>query len=85
MCRKRLSSPCCRSELIGSAWVAIVPGQKCIKKSVVELIQFYPAFTSHIFSYNVFKKVGKNGEKRRKKVLGFAKFGIDRCGDRCGR
>ena len=33
MCRKRLSSPRCRSELIDSAWVVIVPGQKCIKKS----------------------------------------------------
>ena len=32
MCRKRLSSPRCRSELIESAWVIIVPGQKCIKK-----------------------------------------------------
>ena len=31
MCRKRLSSPRCRSELIDSAWVVIVPGQKCIK------------------------------------------------------
>ena len=30
--RKRLSSPRCRSELIDSAWVVIVPGQKCIKK-----------------------------------------------------
>ena len=30
MCRKRLSSPRCRSELIDSAWVVIVPGQKCI-------------------------------------------------------
>ena len=33
MCRKRLSSPRCRSELIDCAWVVIVPGQKCIKKS----------------------------------------------------
>ena len=32
MCRKRLSSPRCRSELIVSAWVVIVPGQKCKKK-----------------------------------------------------
>ena len=31
MCRKRLSSPRCRSELIDSVWVVIVPGQKCIK------------------------------------------------------
>ena len=30
MCRKRLSSPRCRSELIESAWVVIVPGQKCM-------------------------------------------------------
>ena len=28
VCRKRLSSPRCRSELIDSAWVFIVPGQK---------------------------------------------------------
>ena len=34
MCRKHLSSPRCRSELIDSAWVVIVPGQKCIKKNV---------------------------------------------------
>ena len=33
MCRKRLSSPRCRPELIDSAWVIIVPGQKCIKKN----------------------------------------------------
>ena len=32
VCRKRLSSPRCRSELIDFAWVVIVPGQKCIKK-----------------------------------------------------
>ena len=32
MCRKRLSSPRCRSELIDSAWVVIVPGQKCMSK-----------------------------------------------------
>ena len=31
MCRKCLSSPRCRSELIDSAWVVIVPGEKCIK------------------------------------------------------
>ena len=33
MCRKGLSCPRCRSELIDSAWVVIVPGQKCIKKN----------------------------------------------------
>ena len=34
MCRKRLSSPRCRSELIDSARVVIVPGQKkCIKNT----------------------------------------------------
>ena len=32
VCSKRLSSPSCRSELIESAWVVIVPGQKCIQK-----------------------------------------------------
>ena len=32
VCRKRLSSPRCRSELIDSAWVVIVPGQKKEKK-----------------------------------------------------
>ena len=31
VCRKRLFRPRCRSELIDSAWVVIVPGQKCIK------------------------------------------------------
>ena len=35
VCRKRLSSPSCRSELIDSAWVVIFPGQKCIKKAAV--------------------------------------------------
>ena len=34
MCRKRLSSPRCRSELIDSVWVVIVPGQKCIKEKL---------------------------------------------------
>ena len=34
MCRNRLSSPRCRSELIDSAWVVTVPGQKCIKKKL---------------------------------------------------
>ena len=33
VCRKRLSSPR-RSGLIDSAWVVIIPGQKCIKKLV---------------------------------------------------
>ena len=32
MCRKHLSSPRCRSKLIDSAWVVLVPGQKYIKK-----------------------------------------------------
>ena len=32
VCRKRLSSPRCRSELIDSAWVVIVAGQEIIKK-----------------------------------------------------
>ena len=32
VCRKGLPSPRCISELIDSAWVVIVPGQKCIKK-----------------------------------------------------
>ena len=35
MWRKRLSGPRCRSELIDSAWVVIVPGQKCIKNYIV--------------------------------------------------
>ena len=38
MCRNRLSSPRSRSELIDSAWVVIVPGQKCFKKMVVVCI-----------------------------------------------
>ena len=33
MSRKRLSSPRCRSELIDSAWVVIVPGQNALKKT----------------------------------------------------
>ena len=37
VCRKRLSSPRCRSELIDSSWVDIVPGQKCIKKKINNL------------------------------------------------
>ena len=32
VCRERLSSPRCRSELIDSAWVVIVPGQKMHEK-----------------------------------------------------
>ena len=31
VCRKRLSCPRCRSELIESVLVVMVPGQKCIK------------------------------------------------------
>ena len=34
VCRKRLSSQRCKSELIDSAWVVIVPGQKCINKYI---------------------------------------------------
>ena len=33
MCCNRLSSPCCRSELIDSAWVVILPGQKMHTKN----------------------------------------------------
>ena len=40
MCRKRLSTPRCRSELIDSAWVVIVPGQKCIGKNSSVLPNF---------------------------------------------
>ena len=32
LCRKRLPSPRCRSELIDSAWVVIVPGPKNASK-----------------------------------------------------
>ena len=32
VCRKCLSSPSCRSELIDSTWVVIFPGYKCINK-----------------------------------------------------
>ena len=32
VCRKCLSSPSCRSELIDTTWVVIIPGQKCINK-----------------------------------------------------
>ena len=41
MCRKRLSSPRSRSELIDSAWVVIVPGQKCIKKVMKDVPDYY--------------------------------------------
>ena len=34
VCRKHLSSPHCRSELIGSVWGVTVPGRKCIKKTL---------------------------------------------------
>ena len=34
VCVVNVSSPRCRSELIDSAWVVIVPGQKCIKKYI---------------------------------------------------
>ena len=33
MCCRCVSSPRCRSELIDSAWVVNVPGQKCTKKT----------------------------------------------------
>ena len=39
MCRKRLSSPRCRSELIDSASVVIVPGQKCINKNKLKKLK----------------------------------------------
>ena len=42
VCRKRLSSPRCRSELIASAWVVIVPGQKCIKKPKKPNASYWP-------------------------------------------
>ena len=37
VCRKRLSSPRCRS-VIDAAWVVIVPGQKCIKNNNKKLV-----------------------------------------------
>ena len=36
VCRKRLSSPRCRPELIDSAWVVIDPGRKYIKKKKIK-------------------------------------------------
>ena len=36
VCRKRQSSPSCRSVLIESAWVVIVPGQKMHKKNKIK-------------------------------------------------
>ena len=38
VCRKCLSSPSCRSELIDSTWVVIVPGQKYINKNIYFLL-----------------------------------------------
>ena len=40
VCRKRLSSPRCRSGLIDYAWVAIVPGQKIRRKKDYGVITF---------------------------------------------
>ena len=37
VCRKRLSSPPCRSELADAAWVVIVPGQKSIKHNKISI------------------------------------------------
>ena len=36
VCRKRLSSPRCRSELIDSSWVVIVPWQKMHKNKNIK-------------------------------------------------
>ena len=53
VCRKRLSSPRCKSELIDSAWVVIVPGQKMHKKrrgwKFVKMDDFM--FLSTIFAF----------------------------------
>ena len=39
VCRQRLSSQRCRSELIESAWVVIVPGQKCKTNTAVNYVK----------------------------------------------
>ena len=60
MCRRRLSSPRCRSELIDYAWVGIVPGQiKMHKKKnhyhrvfcmVLRIICHLPLAISHLLN-----------------------------------
>ena len=78
MCRKRLSSPRCRSELIDSAWVVIVPGQKCIKKKKRKKKAFdcishellIAKFHAYGFSYLSLKLIYDylTGRKQRTKV-----------------
>ena len=64
MCRKRLSSPRCRSELIDSAWVVIVPGQKCIKNDSLLPITAIKRM-SDIFHQESFAEINKEGNKLR--------------------
>ena len=56
MCRKRLFSPRCRSELIDSAWVVIVPGQKCINKKKEKRICLTSVYLSWLSNYNTIKE-----------------------------
>ena len=66
MCCKRLSSPRCRSELIDSAWVVIVPGQKYIKK--IDLV-----CCTRIAKENIMSDRLKISTKRPKKRRDFCK------------
>ena len=50
MCRKRLSSSRCRSELIDFAWVFFVTGEKCIKNNKIKKIK-KNSFTSISLSH----------------------------------
>ena len=61
MCRRRLSSPCCRSELIDSALVVIDPGQKYVKKYPKNNVEVLDVPTPlHIFNPIVQADYGAN-------------------------
>ena len=52
VCRKRLSSSRCRSELIKTAWVVIVPGQKMHKQMAIPSKRAYTRENSPSFGTN---------------------------------
>ena len=54
MCRKRLSSPRCRSELIDSVWVVIVPEQKMHKKKKKKKLEIF-LYADDLKIYNEIK------------------------------
>ena len=84
MCRKRLSSPRCRSELIDSAWVVIVPGQKCIKhffKKCLESVGISPvnlhAVPPHSRSTSAKAKLVKVVEKFKTDISDACDVGVE--------